>query len=84
MQTAPEGLTRDQFFALIDKELAAGPEPDTFWGGVRRSLGETFSGGLDAPIVHDIANAAKNVGRGFLPKPYSGRTLLETVQTALI
>lgn len=55
METAPAGLSRDQFFALIDKEVAKPldsvnnapdpeAEPDTFGGGFLRSLKKDFLG----------------------------------------
>lgn len=55
METAPAGLSRDDFFGLIDKELARpldtvqnGPDPEsepgTFAGGFIRSLKKDFLG----------------------------------------
>lgn len=56
MQSAPSGLNRDQFFALIDKELSGddqnkvtaaktvgADEPGTWWGGALKSLGNSLS-----------------------------------------
>lgn len=43
--SAPDGLTKDQFYALIDKELSpkvdgavSKDEPGTFWGGFMKSV----------------------------------------------
>jgi hypothetical protein len=66
METAPAGLSRDDFYKLIDQELSPQwtpgadslssrmtrppevisdtpeKEPDTYWGGVRKSIGDQF------------------------------------------
>lgn len=70
MASAPSGLSREQFYALIDKELAGAPpvgehQPDTYWGGVKKSVSDTFSGGMKAPIVQDAKRAGGNVLKGF-------------------
>jgi hypothetical protein len=77
METAPPGLSRDDFYKLVDQELSPAwkpgadslssvmtrppqvisdtpeKEPDTYWGGVRKSLGDQvreIPGNLNAAL----------------------------------
>lgn len=87
MQTAPPGLSREDFFNLIDRELApkvspqfanvpvdeAGKpvehEPDTWWGGWRKSLkDQILHATVDNPALKDAAAPPTGTGMDMAKK----------------